>query len=262
MIIDGKKLAAKLEKELVPEMHGRKLTLAVISVGSDPVSLRYINKKKQIGERLGITVIVHVFDAAISEENLATEVMRISEDRTVNGMIVQLPLPKHIATERITARIPSEKDADALGLYPRVLPPVVLAVREICREENISLHGKHIVIVGKGKLVGKPVAEWVRKEGAFVEIVDRSTKEPDEIFKKADIIVSGAGVPSLITPDKIKEGVILFDAATSEMSGKLVGDIDPACADKAAFYTPVPGGIGPLTVVLLFKNLIELTHGD
>ena len=122
------------------------------------------------------------------------------------------------------------------------------------------MNGKKVVVIGKGKLVGKPAAEWARKEGAFVEVVDRSIKNPEMIFKKADVLISGAGVPSLITPEKIKDGVLLFDAATSEMSGKLVGDIDPVCAKKAALYTPVPGGIGPLTVALLFKNLLELAE--
>lgn len=258
MIIDGKKFAANLEEQLIKEVKGKKLALAVVYVGDNPVSVRYINKKKQMGERLGIAVVLHVFEVTISEAELTRQIMEIVSDKNVDGVIVQLPLPEHISMEKIMALIPPEKDVDALGTAPRVFPPVVGAVREICRAQGISLRGKKVVIVGKGKLVGKPAAEWAREEGANVVVVDRATKDPLAEFETADAIISGAGVPSLITPEKIKEGVLLFDAATSEMSGKLVGDIDPRCAEKAALYTPVPGGIGPLTVVLLFKNLIEL----
>lgn len=258
MIIDGKKLAAQIEERIVLELHGKKLTLAVVYVGDNPISLRYINKKKQMGARLGISVLLHVFEATISEEDIVCEIKNIVSDENIDGVIIQLPLPQQISTEKIVSLIPPEKDVDALGTHPRVFPPVVGAIREICNEHTISLRDKTVVVVGKGKLVGKPAAEWARKEGAHVEVVDRSTENPNAVFRSADVIISGAGVPSLITPEKIKEGVMLFDAATSEMSGKLVGDIDPACAEKAGLYTPVPGGIGPLTVVLLFKNLIEL----
>ena len=260
MIVDGKKLAAELEEKLAEEAQGKKLTLAVVYVGDNPVSLRYINKKKKMGMRLGISVALYVFDVVITEEELMKEVENIVADKEVNGVIVQLPLPQHISTEKITALISPEKDVDALGQNPLVFPPVVGAVREICKHYGISLRDKKVVVVGKGKLVGKPAAEWAREEGGDIEVVDRATKNPIEHFKSADVIISGAGVPSLITPEKIKEGVLLFDAATSEMSGKLVGDIDPACADKAGLFTPVPGGIGPLTVVLLFKNLLELAR--
>ncbi len=260
MIIDGKKLAAQVERSVVQELDGKKLTLAIVCVGNDLISLRYINKKKEMGARLGVSVLLHVFDAMISEGELIREIQGIVGDKNVDGVIVQLPLPRHISMEKITGLIPPEKDVDALGTHPRVFPPVVGAVREICNEYGISLKDKNIVVVGKGKLVGKPAAAWARKEGAQVEVVDRSTQDPISLFKRADVIISGAGVPSLITPEKIKEGVLLFDAATSEMSGKLVGDINSACVEKAGLYTPVPGGIGPLTVVLLFKNLVELSN--
>ena len=260
VIVDGKKLATKLEASIGGEIRERGLTLSVVYVGDNPISLRYINMKKKMGARLGISVELHVFKTAITEADLMQEIVRIVADKNVDGVLVQMPLPQHISTEKIVSGISPEKDVDALGEHPLVFPPVVGAIREICKEYAVSMNGKHVVVIGKGKLVGKPVAEWARKEGAFVEVVDRSTKNPEMIFKKADVLISGAGVPSLITPEKIKSGVILFDAATSEMSGKLVGDIDPACANKAALYTPVPGGIGPLTVVLLFKNLLELAE--
>ena len=130
-------------------------------------------------------------------------------------------------------------------------------IKAILESECITVEGKEVVIVGNGSLVGKPAAAWFRLGGAHVDVADNETDNLPDVTKQADIIVCGAGVPGLITPEMIKEGVIILDAGTSEDSGKLRGDADPACADKASLYTPVPGGIGPITVAVLLRNVVD-----
>lgn len=231
----------------------------MVQVGSDAATEKFIERKKKFGEAVGVTVVVHRFPSDVAEDVLAAEVRAIGEDSRVSGLIVQLPLPLEINADVVLDSIPPEKDVDALSSSSRVLAPVAGALAEIFSRYGIDPHGKRAVVVGQGRLVGKPVADWLLKNGALVEVVSLETREQmRSLIKRADIIVSGAGVPRLITPELIKNGVVLIDAGTSESGGKLVGDIDPACAEKAALYTPVPGGVGPITVAKLFENLVVL----
>ncbi|MDD3531255.1 MAG: bifunctional 5,10-methylenetetrahydrofolate dehydrogenase/5,10-methenyltetrahydrofolate cyclohydrolase [Candidatus Pacebacteria bacterium] len=185
-------------------------------------------------------------------------------DIDADAIIVQLPLPADIATKEILDAIPLEKDADVLSSTARtqsmLLPPVVGAVKEIFDTYHIETKGKHAVVVGNGYLVGAPAATWLRAEGAEVEVVERPTDNLAETLLTADIIVSGTGSPHLIKPEMLKEGVVLIDAGTSESSGKIVGDADPACAAKCTLFTPVPGGVGPLAVAKLFENVVTLAE--
>jgi len=138
------------------------------------------------------------------------------------------------------------------------LPPVVGAIKELSKRQHVVFAGAKVVVVGEGRLVGKPAALWAKKQGAQVKVIHRNTERPEEILKTADIIISGAGDPGIIKPEMIKEGVVIFDAGTSEEGGVLKGDANPACADKATLFTPVPGGIGPITVAVLLRNLVNL----
>lgn len=260
MIVDGKKLADEIKSELKAKARGKSLSLAVVWVGEDPVSERYVEKKKKFGLDIGVEVVVHEYPSDILEEDLVEEITRLNNDDNISGIIVQLPLPAEIDEQKILNLISPNKDVDALGEEARVFPPTIGAVKEILERNNIELSGKKVVVLGKGKLVGRPAAIWLTQEGANVSVIDSKTPDPASILKQADIIVSGVGRSDLITPEVLKEGVVLIDAGTSESSGQLKGDADPACADKCSLFTPVPGGVGPLTVVMLFKNLLELNQ--
>jgi len=176
---------------------------------------------------------------------------------TTDGVIVQLPFFSHIDLETVLATLNSQWDVDGLGHTPLVLPPVVVAIDEICRRENIDFSGKAILVAGYGRLVGKPISQWLTSKGLSPSVVT-SPEELQGQAPHADVIFLGTGVPHLLKPSMIKEGVIIMDAGTSEDAGKVVGDADPVCAEKASLFTPVPGGIGPITVSAIFKNLFYL----
>lgn len=259
MIVGGQVSAEEIKRDLKKKIVGKNLRLDVILVGDNLASRKYVERKKKVGEELGVEVAVHEFMANIFQVDLEEEIKRLVDEERVNGIIVQLPLPKQIDEQKILNLVSPDKDVDALGEEARVLSPIVGAVREILERNNIVLENKKIVAVGNGKLVGRPVSIWLTQEGREVEVININTKNSDQILQKADIIISGVGQPGLITPDKIKDGVVLIDAGTSESNGRLAGDADPACAPKCSLFTPVPGGVGPLTVVMLFKNLLELS---
>lgn len=258
MIINGRQIAEDIKQELKAELEGKNLVLAVIWVGDDPATGKFVALKKKFGEAIGVEVRVLECGEEITEEELAEQMQKLADDSGVNGIIVQLPLPKQINVSRILNLIPANKDVDALTDDASVLSPVTGAVKEIFERNNVDLNNKRIVVVGKGKLVGRPTAIWLAQEGYEVEIVDRSTKDLAGALLGAEVIISGVGEPGLIKPGFIQEGVVLIDAGTSESAGKLAGDADPACAEKCALFTPVPGGVGPITVAIIFKNLIQL----
>lgn len=281
MIIDGKKIANEIKVALRSQLSTKngQLLLAVILVGDNLASHKYVERKKKVGEEIGVEVVVHEYPTDVLETDLVEEIEKLNNDDKVNGIIVQLPLSPQLNQEKILNLISPDKDVDALGSEARVLSPTVGAIKEILEKNKVSFVGKKVVVVGNGKLVGRPVSLWLTQEGAEVEVVDINTKNSEMILRDADIIVSGVGKPGLITPDKIRaprvpaetsvkagslgevgrQGVVLIDAGTAEAGGELRGDADPACADKCSLFTPVPGGVGPLTVVMLFKNLLELS---
>ena len=178
--------------------------------------------------------------------------------RACDGVLVQLPHPDAGA---LLPQLPPEKDVDALGLHPEVLAPVAGAVRELLERVNIEVRGKKAAVVGEGRLVGKPVSRMLRDMGADVSVVTLEQGSLSQL-KDADIVVSGAGAPHMLKPEMLKPGVVLIDAGASESGGKVVGDADPACAEVASFFTPVPGGVGPIAVAMLFKNLAELARAE
>jgi methylenetetrahydrofolate dehydrogenase (NADP+)/methenyltetrahydrofolate cyclohydrolase len=178
-----------------------------------------------------------------------------------NGIIVQLPFPPHIDVDTVLSVIPKSYDVDVAwydGSSDEVLPPVVGAIAEIARVHDVLFATQNVVVVGKGKLVGAPALIWTQKQGAHVSVIDRETADPKTMIGDADILILGAGKPGLIMKDDVKEGVLIFDAGTSEDGGVLKGDADLSCAEKASLFTPVPGGIGPITIAVLLRNLITL----
>ncbi|KKQ88053.1 MAG: Bifunctional protein FolD [Candidatus Curtissbacteria bacterium GW2011_GWC2_38_9] len=270
MIIDGKAIAEKIIISLREEIlrSKKKIRLAVIEAGSDLVMKKFVEQKKKFADAIGVDVRVYEIPVDISTNKLREKVSEVVHIKGNNGVIIQLPLPKQINTQYILDAIIPEKDPDMLsskswGVFmadkSRILPPIVGAVKVILDENKIDLKGKNILVVGQGRLVGKPIATWLLNQKATISVIDENTSDASNFIIQADVIISGAGKPKIIKPEMVKEGVMAIDCGTSESEGQISGDFDPEVAKKASIFSPVPGGVGPLTVAMLFKNLIELS---
>jgi len=268
MIADGKHIAQSIENELSEKLKALpQKKVCFILFGNDPASRKFIEMKSKVALRLGIAVDV-VEEESITSTSRALEIISKTAEQKYDGMVVQLPLPKSLDADLILNAVPKELDIDVLGNLAKLdykkgvlksVAPVANAVMEILEFYKVDLLRKNILVIGRGKLVGEPVCSLLSQKEIPFEVIDITTPESErlDLMKSADIIISGVGSPHFLKPDMIKDGVILIDAGTSSDQGKLVGDIDPACAEKATLFTPVPGGIGPLTVVSLFKNLVR-----
>jgi methylenetetrahydrofolate dehydrogenase (NADP+)/methenyltetrahydrofolate cyclohydrolase len=266
MIINGKQLAQEMENDLSAKFKTLPHKKVVFVMFGDNAAIRqFMGIKSRVAERIGIEAEIKIVLEATTTDEAVSTVSELSN--SYDGVVVQLPLPSHLDTEQVLNAVPVEKDIDVLsfvsieqykkGISNRV-PPVAAAVHHIMNYYNVTFNDENIVIVVYGKLVGQPIAYMFDRMNIPYKIITIETLESDkmELLKNADIIISGAGVPYIIKSDMVKAGVVLIDAGTSEQSGKLVGDIDPECASKALLMTPVPGGVGPITVVSLFKNLL------
>ncbi len=268
MIADGKQIAKKIEEDLAIKL--KKLPqkkVCFLMFGENLASAQFVGMKTRLAERLGIKVVIEKIPVIENTEEACNIVQRVSLEG-YDGIVVQLPLPKHLDTQMILNSVPTEQDIDVLGektkeLFvagdSKMVPPVAKAVSQILTFYKVSLEDKKIVVVGSGKLVGEPVAMMLSKDKIPFFVIDKETIEEEKFtrFNSADVIISGAGEPHLIKPQMIKEGVILVDAGTSEQAGIISGDVDPTCSQKASIFTPVPGGVGPVTVVCLFENLLS-----
>src|SRR3989338_1821220 len=270
MIIDGKAVAEKLKGAIRVEVRRRESppTLCTIMIGENPVSEQFLSIKKKFAAEVGIPVRDVRFPSSAAEEKIIAKLAELSKEKQI-GVIVQLPLPPSFDAERILNAVSPAQDVDVLSNDSvrqfeagtlSALPTVIAAFDAILTEQRIMLSSKKALVIGRGKLVGAPAAVWLRRAGAVATVADSTTSDLMALTKDADIIILGAGAPWILTPDMIKEGVIILDAGTSEQGGKVVGDVDPACAEKASLYTPTPGGICPITVAMVFKNLLTLTR--
>ena len=241
MIVDGKKIAEEVLSDLANEAtaFSRSLRLGIVVGTTDSATESFVKIKSRTAHRLGVEVVQGELPELVN---------------TCDGVIIQLPHPD---AEKLLAELPPEKDVDGLSPNPLVRPPVAEAIAEIFKRTGVSAAGKRAVVVGRGKLVGTPAAELLRDLGADVEIITQ-TDGSLVALKVADIVVLGAGKTGLVKPEMLKEGVVLIDAGTSEQGGKVAGDADPVCATVASVFTPVPGGVGPIAVAMIFKNLFEL----
>lgn len=272
IILDGQKLSQKILDNLAEEIREKNLNLnlAVVLVGENSVSKSYIAKKKEAAEKIGIKFSFYEITDEISQSNLEGEVRRLVDEKNVSGIVIQLPLPKNINLEDVLNLVPYDKDPDMLSKdsFERfssqksdILPPVVSGIKQLLEEYKIDISNKKIVIIGKGRLVGKPLSIWLKNIKADFEILDRKTKDIFNHTKKADIIISGTGSIGIIKIDMIKDNVILIDAGTSSEGGEIKGDINKDAYLRASFVAPVPGGVGPMTVACLLENLIKLNNG-
>ena len=264
MIIDGKQLAEKRRQEVWAErQHLADLSLGVIIATTDTVTSSYVGIKKRAAASLNISVTEYRLPDTCTEDDLIAAIKKASIH---NGIILQLPIPKGLDVDRVKNAIPHMLDVDVMSdaSFKEIsrcdflaTPPVPAAMRYVLQKYNFPIKGANVVIVGRGRLVGKPAEVMFKCLGAKTKVLQKGDGVALNT-KDADIIVLGTGVSHLLKPDMIKEGVAIMDAGASELGGKLVGDADPACAEKAAIFTPVPGGLGPIVVVEIFANLIAL----
>jgi len=273
MIIDGRAIAGKYIEQIkkrVTHAGSKKPAplLVVIQFGSDVVTNQFIGIKSKIAERVGALICLERLPENISTKDAIAFVARSAGEKNVAGIIVQLPVPKHINQKVLLDAIPPKKDPDVLSARSlagfaegtlEIMPPVVSAVGVILSENGVTLNeDTPVLVIGQGQLVGKPVVTWLQQGGVRPVIADSKTTNLSALTKKAKVIISGAGSPGLITPDMITDGAIVVDAGTSEQGGKIAGDADPTCAEKCKLFTPVPGGVGPVAVAMLFHNLVTL----
>ena len=262
MIVSGKKLAKEIEESIAGEVREalKPPLLGIVQVGENPVSENFIRMKREFAQRVGIGVRVARLPADVPLADVQSAIRECA--RASDGLIVQLPLPENLDTETVLAAIPQEKDVDALCSPPAgghlILSPVVEAIKHVFTAHGVTLKNKRVLVIGRGRLVGAPIAEWLSGNGTTVDVIGDEVEDIAPYARAAGIIISGAGSPHLIKSSMLKEGVVLIDCGASEAGGKVLGDADPACAEKCSVFTPVPGGIGPLTVAMLFKNLLTL----
>lgn len=271
-IISGKELSAKIREELkekTSKMKENGLTpgLAVILVGEDPASQIYVRNKEKACEEVGIYSEVYRMPENTTQEELMNMIDRLNDDVKIHGILVQLPLPKHLDEQEVLRRINPKKDVDGFhvmsagALFTGLDGFVACTPKGIIRliqSTGVPIKGKRAVVVGRSNIVGKPVAILLLNEHATVTICHSRTENLPAVCREADILVAAIGRPEMITGEYIKEGAIVIDVGTSRVDGKLKGDVKfDEASEKASFITPVPGGVGPMTITMLMDNTVE-----
>ena len=273
MIIDGKKerdiILDKLKKRI--DENNLKIKLAIIEVGGYPANLIYIKNKVKACEKVGIQVLQFNMDSNTTEEELINLVIKLNNDATVTGIIIQSPVPNHIDFSKCCNLIDASKDVDGFtrdniyNLYlnkETILPCTVKGIIYLLDRYNIPLKGANVVIVGRGNIVGRPLAIALLNRDATVTIAHSRTNNLQDVTKNADILIAAAGYPHLITGDMVKDGATVIDVGVSRVNDKVVGDIDYENVSKHVKYiTPNPGGVGPMTVAMILDNLVEMAEG-
>jgi len=270
-LIDGKVISAAVKERVkngVAELNKQGITvgLAVIIVGEDPASKVYVANKKKACEALGIISEEYALPESTTEEELLALIKELNEKKSINGILCQLPLPKHLDEKLIINSIIPEKDVDAfhpvnvgkimIGDFDFV-PCTPAGVMEMLAYENIDVEGKNCVVIGRSNIVGKPMNMLLLHKNGTVTICHSRTKNLKEICKEADILVAAVGRPKFVTVDMVKEGAVVIDVGINRVDGKLCGDVDfENVKEKASAITPVPGGVGPMTIAMLMQNTL------
>jgi methylenetetrahydrofolate dehydrogenase (NADP+) / methenyltetrahydrofolate cyclohydrolase len=266
MILDGKKLSVKILNSVKRKIAAKKLKigLAVIIVGRHPASLVYVRQKKLAAEKVGMRFSEKTFPTLISEKQLLQEIEKLNRDSAVDGFIVQLPLPRQISTRKILEKISPAKDVDGFhplnlgrGLLdlPTLLPATPAGILCLLDEYKIKLKGKNVVVVGHSNIVGKPLTMLLINRDATVTVCHEFTKNLAEFTKNADVVISATGVPRLIRAKMLKKNCVVVDCGCAKVDAGLVGDVEFDSVKKiASAITPVPGGVGPMTVAILIEN--------
>jgi methylenetetrahydrofolate dehydrogenase (NADP+)/methenyltetrahydrofolate cyclohydrolase len=273
-IIDGKALAKGIREGLAGEVlrlkekHKLVPKLCVLLAGEDPASQLYVRNKERGCAEVGMLSEVLRFSASTSQKELVAKVRELNNDKSVHGILVQLPLPAGIDAIAVLNEISPDKDVDGLhplnlgkllkGEKPPFLPCTPQGIVELVLSTGLSIQGKEAVIVGRSNIVGKPVALLLLQHHATVTICHSKTADLGAVARRADILVAAVGSPGIIHGDMVKEGAVVIDVGTNRVGDKFVGDVDfDSVKDRAAFITPVPGGVGPMTIAMLLKNTVE-----
>lgn len=272
-LIDGKLISTTIKEELKEEVTrlkegGLNGCLAVIQVGNDPASSVYVNNKKKACEFIGIESLAYELPEETTEEELISLIEKLNADDKVNGILCQLPVPKHINEDRIIRAISPKKDVD--GFHPENVGALVIGqegfvsctpagIIQLLKRSNVEMEGKHCVVIGRSNIVGKPMSLLMLQENATVTVCHSRTKNLKEIAKEADILIVAIGKPEFITADYVKEGAVVIDVGIHRNEGnKLCGDVKFDEVEKiASKITPVPGGVGPMTIAMLMSNCVE-----
>lgn len=272
-IIDGKRISSEVKDELkekVSRMNqdGKQVTLAVIQVGHDPASTVYVGNKKKACDYVGIRSLSYELEEEVTQEELMSLVEDLNQREDVNGILVQLPLPAHIDEDKIVNGIRPDKDVD--GFHPVNVGKLVIGekgfvsctpagVIELLKRSGIKIEGKECVVLGRSNIVGKPMAQLLLKENGTVTVCHSRTQNLQEVTRRADILIVAIGKPKFITGDYIKEGAVVIDVGIHRGADKkLCGDVDfESVSEKASAITPVPGGVGPMTIAMLMKNCVD-----
>ena len=272
-LIDGKLISAQIKDELKAEVaqmkeKGINPCLAVIQVGNDPASSVYVNNKKKACAYIGIESLSYELEETVSQDALLKLISELNNNEKVNGILVQLPLPRHIDENAVIEAITPSKDVD--GFHPETvgnmcigtrgfLPCTPAGVIQLLKRSNIEIEGKECVIIGRSNIVGKPMAMLLLRENGTVTITHSRTKDLKEVTKRADILVVAIGKPKFVTKDFVKEGAVVIDVGIHRNEdNKLCGDVDfDDVVEKVSAITPVPGGVGPMTIAMLMNNCVE-----
>lgn len=269
-IIDGKLISTQVKDECKERVakEGLDVTLAVIQVGNDPASTVYVGNKKKACEYIGIRSLSYELPEETTEEELLSLVKKLNEDTSVHGILVQLPLPKHIDEDRVIQTISPKKDVD--GFHPQSVGALSIGqpgfvsctpagIIQLLKRSGVEMEGKECVIVGRSNIVGKPMALLMLRENATVTICHSRTKNLQEVTKRADILIVAIGKPKFITSEYVKEGAVVIDVGIHRNeNNKLCGDVDFDDVEPiASAITPVPGGVGPMTIAMLMNNCVE-----
>ena len=271
-ILDGKAIAAQIEQEIRAELdelkskHGITPGLAVVLAGENPASEVYVRNKERKCNDLGIRSIVRRLPESASEQEVIDAVRQLNEDESVHGIIVQLPLPKHVDPEVVISHIDPNKDVD--GFHPvnvgwmfigrnRFVPCTPAGIVEILDRSGIEIEGKRAVVIGRSNIVGKPLSILLLQRNATVTVCHSRTVDLPNITRQADILVAAVGRARFVTAEMVKEGAVVIDVGINRVDDKIVGDVDfDAVKEVASAITPVPGGVGPLTVIMLMRNTV------
>lgn len=269
-IIDGKQISLEIKNQLkekvcaFTEKYNRKIRLAVLLVGENPASKVYVKNKITAAEFVGIESLAYYLPEDSTEQQVKDLVLTLSNDKSVDGILVQLPLPKHIDQDAVLNLIPADKDVDgflpenlgnlAMGT-PSTISCTPFGVIKMLKHEGIALSGKNAVVVGRSNIVGKPMAMLLLNENCTVTVCHSKTSNLAEVCSNADILVAAIGRPKFITQEMVKDGAVVIDVGINRTESGLVGDVDfENVKDKASFITPVPGGVGPMTIAMLMEN--------
>lgn len=273
ILLDGKAVAAEIRAEVGArtagfyEKYGKTVGLAVVMIGSDPASSVYVRNKIKACEEAGIRSFAHFLPENVSQEEALALVGSLAQDKSVHGILVQLPLPAHIDPEKLLAAIPPEKDVDGfsaehIGRLALAEEGIVactpLGVMELLKRYKINVVGKHAVVLGRSNIVGRPMALLLLNADATVTVCHSKTARLKEECARADILIAAVGKPKFVGADMVKEGAVVVDVGINRVNGVLCGDVDfEAVKEKVSYITPVPGGVGPMTIAMLLKNVCD-----